>query len=363
MTKVCAPEARMTATVASRRGSVIDLFCGAGGLSHGFYLEGYRIAAGFDVDETCRYPFETNNRAPFVRRRVEDLTAADLAAEFTPGEPTILVGCAPCQPFSKYSQGREDSRWQLLEDFARLIDAYRPYVVSMENVPRLPQFKDGAVFDRFVTTLRRCGYHVTWKVLFCPDFGVPQSRSRLVLLASRHGEPALPSETHEERGYATVREAIGKLPALQAGESHSVDPLHKSSRLSESNLERIQASRPGGTWRDWPNELVTACHRRETGRGYSSVYGRMAWDEPAPTTTTQFYGFGNGRFGHPEQDRAISLREGAMLQTFPRDYQLLAPGEVAQMKSLGRMIGNAVPVALGRAIARAIGDHIRAHDL
>jgi len=349
--------------VLPRRGSVVDLFCGAGGLSHGFYQEGYRIAAGIDVDEACRYPFEANNEAPFVRRSVAELTAAELEEEFTPGEPTILVGCAPCQPFSKYSQGREDSRWQLLEDFARLIRECRPDIVSMENVPRLPHFKAGNVFDDFVGSLRESGYIVAWSVVFCPDYGVPQSRSRLVLIASRHGQPALPEKTHEEADYVTVRETIGALPALGAGDTDAKDVLHRSSRLSALNLERIRVSKPGGTWRDWPAGLVTTCHKRETGQGYASVYGRMAWDEPAPTMTTQFFGFGNGRFGHPEQDRAISIREGAMLQTFPPDYEFLPPNKAVQMKGLGRMIGNAVPVVLSRAIARAISNHIEAHDV
>ena len=349
--------------VRRRRGSVVDLFCGAGGLSHGFHQEGYRIAAGIDADEACRYPFETNNEAPFMRRSVEDLTAAEFEGEFTPGEPTVLVGCAPCQPFSKYSQGREDPRWRLLEDFARLIRECRPDIVSMENVARLPHFRAGAVFENFVQSLRECGYAAAWSVVFCPDFGIPQSRSRLVLIASRHGQPFLPEKTHGEAGYVTVRETIGALPALAAGDADAKDVLHQCSHLSALNLERIRASRPGGTWRDWPERLVTDCHRRETGHGYSSVYGRMAWDEPAPTVTTQFFGFGNGRFGHPEQDRAISIREGAMLQTFPRDYGFLPPGEAVRKKSLGRMIGNAVPVTLGRAIARAVSHHIRIHDL
>ena len=349
--------------VRPRRGSVVDLFCGVGGLSHGFYQEGYRIAAGIDVDEACRYPFEANNEAPFVRRSVEELTATEFEEEFTHGEPTILVGCAPCQPFSKYSQGREDFRWRLLEDFARLIQECRPDIVSMENVPRLPHFKAGTVFDDFVRSLRECGYTVAWSVAFCPDYGVPQSRSRLVLIASRHGQPTLPAKTHGEADYVTVRETIGALPALGAGDADAKDALHQCSRLSPLNLERIRASKPGGTWRDWPEELVTRCHKRDTGQGYASVYGRMAWDEPAPTMTTQFFGFGNGRFGHPEQDRAISIREGAMLQTFPIDYEFLPPGEAVQMKSLGRMIGNAVPVTLSRAIARAIGNHIKVHGL
>jgi len=272
-----APLGRPTA-----RGSVIDLFCGAGGLSHGFFLEGYNVVAGVDTDEACRYAFETNNSAPFIRKSVTDISGAELASEFVHGQPKILVGCAPCQPFSKYSQGREDPRWALLDDFARLIEEAEPDIVSMENVPRLRLFQDGRIFNAFVERLERSQYQVSSMVAYCPDYGVPQSRSRLVLLASRHGKPILPAPTHSADDYVTVKAAIGALPALECGEVDKRDPLHRSSRLSDTNLKRIQASTPGGTWRDWSGNLLTDCHQKETGRGYSSVYGRMHWDEPAP---------------------------------------------------------------------------------
>lgn len=339
-------------------GSVVDLFCGAGGLSHGFKLEGFKIAAGLDIDEKCRFPFERNNDAPFLMDDIGKVDPEELNARFLPGIPRILVGCAPCQPFSKYSQGREDGRWQLLEHFSRLICEVKPDIVSMENVPRLQKFRNSSVFDAFVRVLRNNDYFVDWKIAYCPDYGIPQSRSRLVLLASRHSPPGVPETTHERGNHATVRQTIGDLPAIPAGGVDSGDPLHRCSALSPGNLNRIRASRPGGSWRDWSKDLVTKCHRKPSGKGYSSVYGRMAWDDPAPTMTTQFFGFGNGRFGHPEQDRAISLREGALIQTFPRDYAFVPDGETVEMKSLGRLIGNAVPVELGRAIARRIRTHL-----
>jgi DNA (cytosine-5)-methyltransferase 1 len=153
---------------------------------------------------------------------------------------------------------------------------------------------------------------------------------------------------------ATVKNAIAHLPPIKAGESHPLDPLHTASALSELNMRRIKAAKPGGTWRDWPEELRAACHRRPTGKTYPGVYARMTWDDPAPTMTTQCFGFGNGRFGHPDQDRAISLREAAILQSFPQDYRFLADGEEPYMKEVGRWIGNAVPVELGRAIGNSI---------
>jgi len=345
------------------RGSVVDLFCGAGGLSHGFKLEGFNIAAGFDIDAKCKYPFEKNNEAPFYLEDICKIDADRLNANFTPDEPKILVGCAPCQPFSRYTQGREDARWQLLEDFSRLICETSPDIVSMENVPSLRRFNDGAVFDTFVRALKNEGYFVDWKVAYCPEYGIPQSRSRLVLLASRHGPPGVPKATHDRDAYVTVQERIGGLPPIASGETHELDPLHRCSSLSKTNLKRIKASSPGSTWRDWSDDLVTACHRKPTGKGYSSVYGRMSWDDPAPTMTTQFFGFGNGRFGHPEQDRAISLREGALLQSFPEDYEFVPKGERVHVKTIGRLIGNAVPVDLGRAIARTVQHHVSEYRL
>jgi DNA (cytosine-5)-methyltransferase 1 len=223
----------------------------------------------------------------------------------------------------------------------------------MENVPLVEKH---AVFDDFVATLRRLGYNVWQGVVDCTQYGLPQTRRRMVILASLIGpiEPIAP--THEKP--QTVKDAIGKLPAIEAGSAHKNDAFHMSSRLSDLNLERIRTSRPGGTWRDWPKRLVAECHRKETGRTYPGVYGRMTWDDPAPTITTQFYGFGNGRFGHPEQDRAISLREGAILQGFPKDYAFVPEGGPTHFKVLGRMIGNAVPVVLGEAIGQSITAHL-----
>ena len=181
------------------------------------------------------------------------------------------------------------------------------------------------------------------------------------MLASRLGPIELIDPKHLRWRNYTVKEAIGDLPVLEAGEIDKKDPLHHASSLSALNLERIRASRPGGSWRDWDANLVADCHKRASGKTYPSVYGRMCWNEPAPTITTQFYGFGNGRFGHPEQDRAISLREGAILQSFPKSYKFKAPGEPIYIKTIGRLIGNAVPVKLGKAIGKSFIKHVKAN--
>ncbi len=339
---------------------VIDLFCGIGGLSHGFVLEEFDVVAGIDADPTCKYPFEANNKAQFIHKSIEDLAVGELKALYGTSGIKILVGCAPCQPFSSYSvkSAKKGGRWKLLYDFSRLIEGVEPDVVSMENVTRLKQFDGGQVYKDYVANLERNGYHVTSYDVYCPDYGIPQRRTRLVLFASKIGPVELIEKTHAPENYVSVRDVIGTLEPLEHGQISADDSLHAASKLTEKNVRRIRQSKPGGTWRDWDKELIAECHAKETGRSYGGVYGRMKWEEPSPTITTQCYGFGNGRFGHPEQDRAISLREAALLQTFPYSYRFLSPGERVQFKRIGRFIGNAVPVDLGRVIAKSIRQHI-----
>jgi DNA (cytosine-5)-methyltransferase 1 len=335
----------------------VDLFCGAGGLTHGFVLEGLKVVAGIDLDPACKFPYESNNDAQFLERDVSTIKVPELDALFGNADIKILAGCAPCQPFSTYAQRYEldgvDGKWGLLYQFARLAEGTRPDIITMENVPTVAKHQ---VFHDFVDTLKRIGYNVWFDVVDSSQYGVPQMRRRMVLLASRHGQIRMvqPSQAKPK----TVRQAIGRLRALDAGEAAPRDKLHVSSTLSDKNLQRIRASLPGGTWRDWPKHLVAECHKAETGKTFSGVYARMEWDKPAPTMTTQCFGFGNGRFGHPEQDRAISLREAAIIQSFPRDYAFIPNDGEVNFKVLGRLIGNAVPVDLGRAIARSINTHL-----
>lgn len=341
----------------SKTTAVVDLFCGAGGLAYGLKSAGLTVKAGVDLDPTCRFPLEENTGATFACRDVADVKPADLQAWFGNADIRVLAGCAPCQPFSTYSQSRKsvDDRWNLLKQFQRLAVATKPEIVTMENVPGLAT-QD--VWKRFIAALRRAKYRVWWDEIACDEYQVPQSRRRLVLLASLLGPIELrKSETALK---LTVKEAIGDLPPLEAGAACASDPLHATAGLSDINLERIRASRPGGTWRDWPEDLRAPCHRKITGKTYPSVYGRMEWDKPAPTMTTQCYGFGNGRFGHPEQDRAISLREAAIIQSFPKGYKFIKAGERIKFERLGTLIGNAVPPKLGEAIGQSILKHIDA---
>lgn len=338
------------------QGEVVDLFCGVGGLSHGLFLSGHNIVAGYDLDLRCKYAFERNNKASFFARDVETLTAKEIQSHYSGKNLTILAGCAPCQPFSSYKHRYgEDPRWNLVTKFGKLAIAVRPDFVTMENVPALLTYKSGQIFNDFFDLLVGEGYNVSWTIAKCEEFGVPQKRRRLVLIAAKNSK-LTPFQPLNEPPIS-VRAAIGSLRQIKAGQRDSEDPLHASRSLSATNLLRIRASTPGGTWRDWPETLRAECHRRESGKTYRGVYARMTWDNPAPTITTQCYGFGNGRFGHPEQDRAISLREAAILQSFPDNYTFLPEGESPTFSEIGRWIGNAVPVKLGQAI----GDFIAAH--
>ena len=343
--------------------TAVDLFCGAGGLTRGLLDAGIPVAAGYDIDGVCEYAYEHNNLgAEFKKLSVNDLTSAALEAHYPTGHVRILVGCAPCQPFSKYTQGMalsEKEQWPLLNQFARLVETADIDIVSMENVPELQRHD---IFLDFLDTLTRAGFHLSSdcekQIVYCPNYGMPQHRSRLVLVASRLGPIELIPPTHAPSKHRKVSDVLRRLPPLAAGEVCPTDPLHRTSRLSPKNLLRIQHSTPGGTWRNWPHELVADCHKEKTGKNYASVYGRMEWNKPSPTITTQFFGFGNGRFGHPEQDRAISLREGAILQTFPRNYEFVKPGEKCSFSSIGRMVGNAVPVRLGKVVGMTIVKHL-----
>lgn len=366
---------------------VIDLFCGVGGLTYGFrHHGGFEVVAGVDADASCQHAYEHNN--PGAEFLLRDVSNAGLGEElnriFGDANIRVLIGCAPCQTFSTYSQPAQkqasdraqtiqeatteepseavanepaDPRWTLLTRFGELACETRPHIISMENVPKL---RNHPVFLEFVKTLEKLGMNVWSSVVRCSEFGVPQKRRRLVLLASRLG-PINELLPPHPRTTVTVRDRIGNMNPLAAGAVDPEDRYHRASALSEINMRRIIASRPGGTWRDWDEQLRANCHRGESGQTFASVYGRMSYDAIGPTITTQFNGFGNGRFGHPEQNRAISLREGALLQTFPPDYEFVPPDTDINFTVVARHIGNAVPVSLAEAIASHIHAHILAN--
>lgn len=337
---------------------VVDLFCGVGGLTCGLEAAGLDVVAGYDLDSSCEYTYTHNNKATFINRNVEEITGKEIKKLLRGYDVKILAGCAPCQPFSRHQKDKKNRKkhkdWNLLYQFGRLAQEVKPHIVSMENVPEL---ENEQVFKDFVKILEELKYNVTYKIVNAADYGVPQRRKRLLLLASRIKKISFIAPTHQQP--VTVREAIGNLEPVAAGEKNINDNLHITATLSDINIQRIQHSVQGGTWRDWPEELVLECHKKASGQSYSSVYGRMSWDDVAPTITTQFIGYGTGRFGHPVQDRALTLREGAMLQTFPQNYSFVPQGEEVILKNVARHIGNAVPPRLGEIIGLSIKEHCK----
>ena len=347
--------------------SAVDLFCGVGGLTHGLQRAGIDVIAGIDVDPTCKYAYKKNNDADFIQRDICDFTGDELSELYPPEGIKLLVGCAPCQPFSfhtkKYKDRHLDKKWNLLDEFGRLIEGVKPDLIAFENVTPI---RKEQVYEDFIDKLDSLGYYFDRdpELVYCPDYGIPQKRRRLVLIASIWSEVELLPKTHSlipKKGlkpFKTVRQTIEDLPSIDAGEEDVNDRLHRARNLSEKNKERIKHSEQGGTWLDWDEELRAPCHQVSSGQTYKSVYGRMKWDEPSPTITTQFHNFGCGRFGHPEQHRALSLREAALLQTFPSYYEFVDPNEPVKITNIGAYIGNAVPVDLATVIGESIQKHV-----
>ena len=352
--------------------SAVDLFCGVGGLTHGLQEAGIEVKAGIDVDSTCQYAYEKNNKARFIEKDISKVTGAELSDLYPPGDVKLLVGCAPCQPFSFLPKNRKSpvqtdkKSWPLLDDFARLIKAVEPELVVFENITPI---RKAGVFKEFIKELRSLNYFFEEDeiIVYCPDYGIPQKRRRIVLIASVWDKVALPPKTHSRSAedgldlYSTVEETIGALPEIGAGEECVKDRLHRSRKLRKKNMDRIRQSNPGGTWEDWDEELRAPCHKKLSGKTYKSVYGRMKKDEPSPTITTQFHNFGSGRFGHYKQDRALSFREAALLQTFPENYEFVDPDSRFIINQIGTHIGNAFPVKLATVIGKHIQKHVEEH--
>jgi DNA (cytosine-5)-methyltransferase 1 len=342
--------------------AVVDLFCGVGGLTHGFVKANFNVVAGIDFDISCKHAYEKNNSAPFIHADLTKHSPQEIANLFPKGSIKILAGCAPCQAFSTYTQGnKKNDKWKLLYSFGNIIKTIQPDVVSMENVPNLLVYKNGKVFQDFLNVLKNNNYFISYHIVDAKDYGVPQRRKRLILFASKFGKIKLIKKTHTGKKIKTVKKAIGHLPKINAGEFCKQDMLHRSKALSPLNLSRIRATKQGGGWKQWDKKLILECHKKESGKSYGSVYGRMSWNKVSPTLTTQCTGYGNGRFGHPTQDRAISLREATILQSFPKRYDFIKSKEGFKPSIIERHIGNAVPPRLGYIIAKTIKEHIKQH--
>lgn len=337
----------------------IDSFCGAGGLGLGLKKAGFKILLSFDIDQKCIDTINANNKYfdhNAVAADISDMLNKKLLEKcnLKRGELFLLAGGPPCQGFSIQRRGSDtDSRNELVLKYGQMVDELYPYFFVMENVTGLAGKRGKTILEQLIERVVSIGYDVSVNLLDAQEYGVPQRRKRYVIVGRRNDIKTtyIPPIPISQR--ITVREAISFLPEPPLdGRDHPDIPLHRRDKLSELNLKRIQAIKPGQGRDDLPEDLLANCHKIDSSViGFRSVYGRMNWDEVAPTITARFDSFTRGKFGHPEQSRSISLREGAILQTFPMDF-IFTGNKV----DIARQIGNAVPPVLAEYIGKSIID-------
>ncbi len=340
-------------------GSLIDLFAGCGGGSIGFAVAHLRPVAAVEIDANAADAYEENVGLRPLVKDIRKVDADELLSEagLERGDCTLLFGCPPCQSFTDLRRGalssrRDRARNSLLREYLRLAEGVHPRHIAFENVPGMLSPRWRPRFDELLNGLSELGYTFLWDVLDAADFGVPQHRRRVLVVASRVATPVLPAPSHadpvtssELTAWVTVREAISSLPRLARGEVDPDDDYHRARRHSELALRRLRAIPAGGARADLPEELQLACHKDHSG--HYDIYGRMWWDRPAPTLTSGCTNVTRGRFAHPEQDRAITLREAMLLQGFPRPTVLRG-----SLDERALQVGNAVPPPF----AERIGD-------
>jgi len=348
--------------------NVVDFFSGCGGASYGFRQAGCKILVGIDNNSDAASTFSCNfPEAMVFNEDIRSIETNALSPLLSSCNGSLLFSaCAPCQPFSKQNRQKKggDERINLLDEFCRFVEFYLPDYIFIENVPGLQKFsgEDGPL-QGFCKKLTELNYPPPYiGIAFALRYGVPQWRPRLIIIASKHEPLVFPPTTHGEGKGAlppsTVRDWIGDMPPLEAGECDPHDADHRAAVLSVENIKRIRHTPEGGDRRNWPSSLRLRCHEKvfvKTGKeSHTDVYGRLAFDKPASGLTTRCISYSNGRFGHPTQDRAISLREAACLQTFPKDFHF-----VGSLNSRARQVGNAVPPLL----AEQFGKHFIATEL
>jgi DNA (cytosine-5)-methyltransferase 1 len=338
----------------------VDFFCGAGGMSYGLQKSGIQILAGIDNDPDCRETYVTNIKGSrFIEKDLTKLSCPDLSRllGLRRDDPNLVfAGCSPCQYWSKIrtDKGKSEKSAFLLRNFERYICYFRPGFVVVENVPGLLTNMQESILPGFVAFLEGAGYSYEDGIVNANNFGVPQNRKRYLLIASRTLEKVtLPRP--EKNPNLVVGQFIGTangFARIEAGSKDTSHFQHAAAALTEQNLKRIRLTPKSGgnssSWRKIPELQIPAYRGRDDV--FRDVYGRMFWDRPAPTITTRFNSLSNGRFGHPDEDRAISVREGATLQTFPKTYIFKGRNRL----SVTRQIGNAVPPEM----ARRIGVHL-----
>lgn len=338
----------------------VDFFCSGGGMSYGMQEAGVQVLAGIDFDKTCKETYEANIKgAKFISADVFDLKEQELEITLSlkkNDDELVLIGCSPCQFWSIINTDRKKSEKSknLLKEFKRFVEYFNPGYVVVENVPGVLRRKEESGLDEFISWLEQHNFKVHFDVHKVSDFGVPQHRKRFTLIANRISSlEIIPIFTKGAK--LTVRDVIGEhngFPKIIHGHKDTTEFMHTVSSLKEINLKRLLITPKDGGDRlayVYDSELAPACHYGKTD-SFRDIYGRMWWDRPSPTITTKFFSMSNGRFAHPEEDRAISLREGAVLQSFPKTYVFRGTSTA----KIARMIGNAVPPKYAEAIGKAI---------
>ncbi len=336
----------------------VDFFCGAGGVTCGFQQANIDVIVGIDIDKSCKDTYEKNNPGTtFLEADISKLKKGVLERDYgilRNDDEMIFIGCSPCQYFTnlKTNKTKSKSSRMLLEDFREFVDYYRPGYIFVENVPGIEKEIESPLKD-FKQFLSENGYIFDDKVINAKYLGVPQNRRRYILVATRVRDfISVPKENKNE--IITLKEAIGNtdtFPVVEAGHIDKTKLQHSVADLSDTNLKRLMSTpADGGTRLAWANDehLQLDCYK--THHGHTDVYGRMFWDKPSPTITTKFRYTSTGRYSHPEQNRALSLREGATLQSFPLNYIFHSKSQ----NEIARMIGNAVPPRLAKQIGEQL---------
>jgi len=352
--------------------TAVDVFAGGGGLTVGLKRAGFQVAGAVETEKHAFSTYKVNHpEVQAFKQDIRTIKGECLLALSPTGEIDLLAGCPPCQGFSSLTSKykRHDPRNELVTEMRRLVEEIRPRVVMMENVPGLAK-KGKPLFDDFLGMLSALGYVSDYRVLQVADYGVPQSRRRLVLLAGKGFPVTLPEPTHARvasnglEPWRTVRNVIKDMPKplTLAKSQEQGGPQefnwHIVRTLAPQNKRRLVKAKPGKPWSSIPKRLRPPCHK-DRSAGFSNVYGRMSWDEVAPTITAGCTTFSKGRFGHPEKDRTISVREAALLQTFPSDYIFDTP----YMDHVCNIIGNALPCDFAEALASAAFKALVNHDV
>lgn len=340
--------------------TAIDIFAGGGGLTVGLKTAGFQVVAAVEIEGHAFATYKANH--PSVNAFKQDVRTVEggyLRRLSPTNEVDLLAGCPPCQGFcsltSKYR--KDDHRNELVLEMARLIREIQPRAVMMENVPGLVQ-KGKPLFDEFVDTLTDLGFIVNWDVLQVANYGIPQSRRRLVLLAGRGFSIPIPAPTHSRRGngklkpWKTLESTLKDMPVpmtlteSQAKGGPQALNWHVVRTLSSINVLRLQQATPGASRAELPGKLRPTCHKNKD-TGFTNVYGRASWDQVAPTITGGCTTLSKGRFGHPDENRTFSVREAALIQTFPKDYILDTP----YMDYACNIVGNALPCDFATILA------------